>query len=556
MKNKKIKKYLACFLTATCMMSMLTGCGNTEVKQTEKTEESKKESTEAASTSTENASEESVEEPAGVTYPMENVTLTLALLEESAITSYYNDISETPFGQAWQEATGVTLEVQQYADNAALNLMIASGELPDIIYFDWAKYNGGIYQAVKDGVVAPMSDYAEFSPDYMALLESNDTYRKGATTVDGDVAGFNLFRGDPYLLTSAGLIVRQDFLDKVDMEAPVTADDLYDVLVAFKNELKIEKPLSLTKSHMNILIDHGVITTPFGLPKGDFYVEDGSIHYGCFEAEYKDVLTYLNKLYDEGLLDPEYATIAGSAANANFMNGVSGVISQSVGGGLGTFIATMADDPTWDATGFGPLVTQEGEIPMSTYCVNPVDTRAAVITTACKNKETAAQFLNYAYTEEGHMLFNFGIEGVSYEMVDGYPTYTDVIMNNEEGLSMQQAMIQYHRAAHGAPFVQDKRYMEQYSNYPQQKAALEKWITSNALDYLVPALVIPEEYSSEYDKLWADINTYIAEMRIQYITGLKDLDAFESEYIATLKEMGIERILEIKQMAYEEYEAR
>ena len=233
MKNKKIKKYLACFLTATCMMSMLTGCGNTEVKQTEKTEESKKESTEAASTSTENASEESVEEPAGVTYPMENVTLTIALLEESAITSYYNDISETPFGQAWQEATGVTLEVQQYADNAALNLMIASGELPDIIYFDWAKYNGGIYQAVKDGVVAPMSDYAEFSPDYMALLESNDTYRKGATTVDGDVAGFNLFRGDPYLLTSAGLIVRPDFLDKVDMEAPVTADDLYDVLVAF-----------------------------------------------------------------------------------------------------------------------------------------------------------------------------------------------------------------------------------------------------------------------------------------------------------------------------------
>ena len=93
-------------------------------------------------------------------------------------------------------------------------------------------------------------------------------------------------------------------------------------------------------------------------------------------------------------------------------------------------------------------------------------------------------------------------------------------------------------------------------NVGKYPAALEKWITSNALDYLVPALVIPEAYSSEYDKLWADINTYIAEMRIQYITGLKDLDAFESEYIATLKQMGIERILEIKQMAYEEYEAR
>ena len=551
MKNEKIKKYLACFLTATCMMGMLAGCGSTAVKQTEKTQESQKESTEIATTST-----ESVEEPAGVTYPMENVTLTLAMIGESAITSYYNDISETPFGQALQEATGVTLKIQQYADTASLNLMIASGELPDIIWFDWAKYNGGIYQAVKDGVIAPMSDYAEFAPDYMALLASNDTYRKGATTSDGEIAGFNKFKGDPYLLTSAGLIVRQDFLDKVDKEAPVTADDLYDVLVAFKNELNIEKPMSINLSHMNIIIDHGVITTPFELPKGDFYVEDGKIHYGCFEAEYKDVLAYLNKLYDEGLLDPEFSTISSSVANANFMNGVSGVINQSVGGGLGTFIATMADDPTWDATGFGPLVTQEGEIPMSTHIASPVDGNVAVITTACKNKEAAAQFLNYAYTEEGHMLFNFGIEGVSYEMIDGYPTYTDVIMNNEEGLSMQHAMIRYHRAAHGAPYVQDKRYMEQYSQYPQQKAALEKWSTSKGLDYLVPTMVIPEEYSSEYDKLWADIKTYVAEMRIHYITGLKDLDTFESEYIATLKQMGIERILEIKQIAYEEYEAR
>ena len=44
---------------------------------------------------------------------------------------------------------------------------------------------------------------------------------------------------------------------------------------------------------------------------------------------------------------------------------------------------------------------------------------AAAITTSCKNIEAAARLLDYAYGEEGHLLANFGIEGVTYEMIDG-----------------------------------------------------------------------------------------------------------------------------------------
>ena len=77
------------------------------------------------------------------------------------------------------------------------------------------------------------------------------------------------------------------------------------------------------------------------------------------------------------------------------------------------------------------------------------------ITTSCKDVETAARLLDYAYSEEGHMLFNFGVEGESYTMVDGYPTYTDKILNNPEGWPLAQSLAAYIRGNYNGPFVQD-----------------------------------------------------------------------------------------------------
>ena len=59
------------------------------------------------------------------------------------------------------------------------------------------------------------------------------------------------------------------------------------------------------------------------------------------------------------------------------------------------------------------------------------------------------------------MLVNFGIEGLTYNMVDGYPKYTDMIYNNPDGLTISQAMAYYMRTAINGPFIQDPRYLEQ-----------------------------------------------------------------------------------------------
>ena len=333
-------------------------------------------------------------------------------------------------------------------------------------------------------------------------------------------------------------------------------EELQTALKAFKEEKGADAPWSSSVYWLkDFALGHGLITSAFGLPKCNFYQKDGTVHYGYYENEYKDALAWLNKLYNDGLLDPNFQTLDSATSDSNIMNGVSGMTIGSTGGNMGNYLNTMAkSDPEYDLT--APLVAKEGDVAMSTFYGNAVDGAILVMTPACENKEAAAKFMNYGYTEEGSMLMNFGIEGESYEMVDGYPTYTDVIMNNPDGLTIQQAMTQYMRSWCGGPFVQRREYLEQYYVLEQQKEALTLWSTSNASDYQLPAVEIAEESVSEFSKLTADINIYIEEMMIKYITGQKSLDTFETEYLPTLQEMGVEKVIGMYQTALDNYNAR
>lgn len=555
-KGKFLKRISACLLAAALLIS--SGCGSTSttgstavdtMEAAEQQAAARTESGSEAQTQAQTEAEESM-------YPLkEKVHLTLAMVQEAQVTANATDLAATPFGQAWQEATGVELEIMQLADDNALNLLYASGDLPDMIWYKG--YTGGAEKAIKDKIIEPLNDYMNYAPDLVAVMDSNDVWRKSNMTANGDIIGFPFIRGDAYLQTSAGLMLRKDWLDDLNLEVPQTADELYEVLKAFKEEKGAEVPFSAGSFWLtSIGIAHGILTSPFGLVKGDFYQVDGTVHYGYAEEEYKGVLEYLNKLYEEGLLDPNFQTVDDNTVRANMMNGQAGVTLGNGGGYLGTMLETMADDPDFDLEGFGPLVANIGDTAMSTHYDAALNGIYVIITPACQDKEAAVKFLNYGYTEAGNRLFNFGIEGESYTIEDGKPVYTDLIMNNPEGLTKQLALAQYTRAWADGPFVQDKEYIEQYQSLPQQRGALASWTSSDAAKYAMPPVTVSDADATEYSKLSGDITTYISEMTIRYITGLESLDTFESGYLETLKSMGVDRLIEMQQAALDDFNAR
>jgi len=183
------------------------------------------------------------------------------------------------------------------------------------------------------------------------------------------------------------------------------------------------------------------------------------------------------------------------AVKANMLNGNSGMTIGFLGGNLGTWMNAMKEKyPSYELVASSYPTLNKGEKVKFAQKDWKFNGWSTAITTSCKNVELAARFLNYGYTEEGHKLYNYGIEGVSYEMVNGYPTYTDEIMNHST-LSVAEAMSIYHRAAYAdGPFIQSKEYLEQYMILPQQKEALK--LLSQADPYpnkYPPATTTPEE---------------------------------------------------------------
>ena len=137
-------------------------------------------------------------------------------------------------------------------------------------------------------------------------------------------------------------------------------------------------------------------------------------------------------------------------------------------------------------------------------------------------------------------------------MVDGYPTYTDIIMNNPDGLSIGSAMGIYIRGNQGGPFVQAKEYVEQYYTLPEQKNALKVWSDTNMASHKLPNMSIPADETSEHSNIMSNVKTYVAEKTVKFIMGTESLDNFDA-YLKDIKNFNLDRAAEIYQNAYDMY---
>ena len=494
--------------------------------------------------------------PAGeVTYPIktegEKVTFWVGL--NSAVSKFVTTATDTQYAQEANKRTGINVEfVHPPAgqEETKFNLLLASGSMPDIIAWDWMNLSDDIDDLIDKGYITKLNGAMEgYIPNMTKYIKTIDGLDKLLQTDGGNYYVFPFIRGDKKLYTSAGLVIRRDWLEKLNLPIPETTDEMETTLRAFKNELGIKAPLTMLKSNVRYLL--GMCSST-----NTFYVDNGTIKFGPAESEYKDAVIRLNKWFNEGLLDKNYVSTDSTLLDSNMLNGVSGVTYASGGSGVGKWLDTMSSKgESFDIVGIPFLSLKKGESPKfdaSDSAYAPYGSTA--ITSSCKNPELAAKYLDYSYSDEGYMLYNFGIEGVSYTMVDNQPVYTDEIMHNSEGLTVSQAMGKYFVAANEGPFIQDKRCIEQYYARPQQQESLSNWskfIDTSSLTKL-PVLTYTAEESAEYANIMADVTKLVDENTAQLISGTMPLSSYDS-YLNSLAELKIERATEIVQTAYNRY---
>lgn len=446
-------------------------------------------------------------------------------------------------------------------ENEQFNLMMASNDLPDMIYYGWQGIPGGPAKAINDGSIIKLNDLIDkYAPNLKKILEENPDVRKQVELDDGTLYMFPFIRTDGAIMNSNyGPQLRKDWLDKLGLQVPKTIEDWHNVLVVFRdkdpngNGKRDEVPF--TGTGISTL---GNFAAAWGILNG-FYMDNGKVNYGPMQPAYRDFLKTMAQWYKEKLIDQDIATTDGKAFDYKVTNNLAGSYFGLIIGNMGRYLNLMKPkQPNFDLVGapwpIGPAGKQ-----YTTTDLNRKSAYGEGVAISSKNKHVkeTVQWLDYGYSEEGHMLLNFGIEGQSYKMVNGYPKYTDIIFKNPNGLSQDQALAQWAPAPVNAAFNQDKRYFEQMLTYQQQKdAAFNTWLNADP-SLCIPPITPTQEESQRLASIMNQINTYQQEMMAKFIMGKEPInDSTWNKYVNTIKGMGIDEAIKIENAALERYNKR
>lgn len=474
----------------------------------------------------------------------------------AGIKSTFNQV---PFFQEWQRRTGVQLTfIQPPANQAkeAISVLLASGDLPDMMEYEWINYPGGPEKAINDGYILRLNEAIDqYAPNLKRYLKAHPDIDMQIRTAGGSYYAFPFIQGDDKLRTYQGPIIRKDWLDELGLDVPVTIDDWHTVLKAFKEKKGAEAPLTFLGVPNPLFgIEGGGFIGAFGIKKG-FYQEEGKVKFGPVEPGYKQFLSLFRQWYAEGLIDPNFAAVDSETQDTSMILSRSGAGIWNAGAGIGTWLPVMkAQDSSVELVPAPYPVLHRGDRPEFGQLAPAVGSSGVAISAKSRHVEEAVKMLDYGYGPEGHLLFNFGIEGVSYEMKDGYPAYTDVILHNPDKLAPSQALAMYTRASYFGPFVQDIRYMEQYYSLPEQKEAVRVWSNTDAALHTLPALPTTEKESTELAVIMQEVNKAVTEMSLKIIMGMEPVSAFD-EYVKKIRLMDIQRAIGIEQQALDRYRA-
>lgn len=267
-------------------------------------------------------------------------------------------------------------------------------------------------------------------------------------------------------------------------------------------------------------------------------------------------MQFMNSWYEDGILDPDIASVDSTVLQTKVLNDEVGIAYTS-GNTVTTWMNALAEVGS-SANWVGVLnpVKETGGITMLSNMDQPVTGRGAAITSSCQDIELAMRVLDYAYSEEGFMYYNYGTEGETYTIEDGVPVFTSLILDDPDGIS--NALDKYTGCQWGTAGIQAKNlYIQKNSQLVVD--CIDTWTTNTTTaDHKFPNVSPTSEESMTGDAIEASLDSYVDEMFYKFIYGEVDIDD-DSEwenYLNELESIGLSTMLEIKQAQLDRYNAR
>ncbi len=517
------KKVVAVVSAVTMCLSLFSGCGERELVSSEITGEFGK---------------------GEISYPLQtDAEVTFwAYINPNLLKSCPN-LNESAYAADLREQTGINVTFVSPAmgtEDESFALLFSSDDIPDIIGDGASKdvTGNGADGAIEEGFLFDMTDYIEdYAPNYYKVLKENPFFDRSAKSNSGRYWTFaNMSHTVPY----QGAIVRKDWLDDLGLPLPETIEEWYITLKAFKEKKGATAPFAYLNS---TFFKSGVLESAYDTSTS-FYLDGDTIKFGPLDASYKEFVKEMAKWYAEGLIDKNIASSDSKSLDAKFLNGETGMTIGYASSSIGRWMQSKKADSPMDISAVKFPVLNKGDEPaiyggnITTY------NDYASISANSQNKELAMRLLDYSFSEEGMLLHDYGREGVSYVMEDGKPKFTDVVLNNPDGLSISEAL--YYYSQQGPGWLQNDAYLQQIK-LPQQFEATKIWEKDTS--HQLPRFSIAGKENKEFTDIMLDVETYISETVLSVICGRLPISTLD-EMDATLKSMNIERAIQIQQEAY------
>jgi len=461
--------------------------------------------------------------------------------------------NDWPVEKRAAELTGIKLNgiasLATTESDDAFNLMIASGDIPDIIGGNGLRDEFNQYGM--EGAFQPMKDLInEHAPNMRAFFDKFPELEQAITAPDGDIYHIPYLPDGKY---GRAYFIRHDWLDKLGLQPPETVDELYEVLVAFRdgdpngNGQKDEVPLFMR--HWEELIR--LVTLWDGRMTGsdtyhDFHVADGKVAHGYDKESYKTGIANLAKWYKEGLIDPEIFT-RGSRAREHLLSNDLGGVTHDWFASTAGYNTSLADKVEgFSLKAFAPPASVSGRR-LQEHRRIPVRPDGWAIGHTNEHPVETIKYFDFWFSDIGRRLSNFGVEGVHYDMVDGTPTYKPEILEADAPVNAQMWEI---GAQIPRGFYQDYGYEIQWTN----EVALEGIALYDQGDYLIDSFLgvsLNTDEKKVFDKYWSSLETYFEEMQQAWILGSRDVEEDWDSFLAQLEQLGYYEVLSVMQSAYE-----
>ena len=468
----------------------------------------------------------------------------------------------SPIMEYITEKTNISLELLEQnmmTANEKFNLMVASQDYPDIISGFDESYSGGAVKGYEDDVIIDLTDLMEENaPNYMAYIQQDQQNYRDAYNDDGQMLFMNGY--NDYYVQARGNVIRQDLLDKLGLDIPVTYDDYHNVLEAFKND-GIEYPIWMPQAVQGgALLSAGFGVSGYTLQQSGthFFQKDGTVYSSFLTEEYKEFLKLMAQWYSEGLMAKDFYAIVddmGSASEPAILNGNVGMWYH-MADKIGTYNKSASVEG-FHAVGLADAVQQEGDI--SHFYQNEGSSKTTnkgiSISVQAEDPENILRFFDWFFTKEGSTVANYGIEGTSFEYdAEGNPQYTDLIANNPD-YTFQQIALLYCWADIPTIVDRDRSFQATYTQDSLDAIELYGKNTDGAHE-MPTRLSFTAAESDEYASTIGDIETRADEQIVRFVIGELNFDSDWDDFVQELKDMGLERCVELKQDALDRYDQR